>query len=161
MVGTSVEVGTGRAQAERVRALLGHMDDSTDGPHQSQPDLLSVPRTATEADDIRTVMDYLGLSPTSPELLTITGLGPVAITAILRGRSRVGRSRRRHIRVVAAVIERLAAGRGASTGTGWRGTPAAGWLSAARISTSRGVRSPLEILADADLASEALDDLMR
>jgi hypothetical protein len=106
-------------------------------------------------------MSYFGLAATSPELLKITGLGSSAIVEILQRLDHSDTSRRHHIGVVAAVVERLAAGRAASTGSGLRRSQASDWLTKARISTSRGDLSPLEILADADLAKEALDDLMR
>lgn len=115
----------------------------------------------TEADDLRTLLDYLGLAQSSPEAQRISGLTKSGISEVLGGKRTRDTGRRRHIGIVANVIEELAAVREASTGTPRRGASAVGWLHTATVQTSAGGRTPLEVLADTDLALEALSDLRR
>jgi transcriptional regulator with XRE-family HTH domain len=122
---------------------------------------MPVPTLTTEADDVRAIVRYLGLAQSSREALEITGLSKSAISEVLSGRRRRDTARRRHIAIAAEVIRRLADARRASTTTSERGASAIGWLHTARVETSRGPRTPLEVLADTDLAMEALAELTR
>lgn len=113
------------------------------------------------AADLRGILDYLELAPTSTEIQRITGLSAAQIEKALRGDIAGDAERREHIAIVASVVGDLAAVRVASTGSRSRGQPAADWLRGARVETSRGILSPLELLSDPLLAREALDLLRR
>jgi hypothetical protein len=115
----------------------------------------------SEAEDIRTIIVYLGLGQSSEEARQITGLTKSAISEVLNGRRTRDTSRRRHIAIVAAVVRHLAAGRRAAAGTESRGTTAVGWLHTARVETSRGTKTPIVVFADTNLAKEALNTLKR
>lgn len=115
----------------------------------------------SEADDLRTIIVYLGLSQSSEEAQQITGLAKSAISEVLSGRRRRDTARRRHIAIVAAVVRQLAEGRQAATGTGARRITAIGWLHTAAVETSRGTKSPILVFGDTDLVKEALDGLRR
>jgi hypothetical protein len=126
-------------------------------PRQAGPQL----PPPSDADDIRTIIRYLGLIPSSEATQRITGLTAPAIKAALtRGRP-VEPAARIHLQTVANVIERLAAARAAATGSRDRPMPAALWLELAAVETSRGRVSPIDILADQELCDELLADLMR
>ena len=114
----------------------------------------------TEAEDLRTIVEYLGILPSSPEVHSITGLTE-AIADLLTGRRVRPTRRHTHIAVVASVIRRLAEARQAATLTADRGASAMGWLHTAQISTSVGIQTPLAVLSDTSLALEALDGLER
>lgn len=115
-----------------------------------------VPRFGSEADDLRLIFGYLRIPPTGPEAQRITGLGKSTISEILAGK-RVRNSRRRpHIALVAELIRDLQSARRAATGSQERGASASGWLHAGRVETSRGVRSPLSVLAETDLVREQI-----
>ena len=121
-----------------------------------RPALTLAPRFSGEADDLRQIFDYLRIPPTGPEAQRITGLGKSTISEILTDQ-RVRDSRRRpHVALVAELIGDLKRARRASTGTLNRGGSASGWLHAGRVETSRGVRTPLEVLADSELVREQL-----
>jgi hypothetical protein len=122
---------------------------------------LEIPEMRSEAEDIRTIIDYLGISQSSSEAKRITGLTKSGLSEVLAGRRRRDTSRRVHIAVVAAIVRGLSAARLASTGERERGRSAIGWLHAGRVDTSVGRRSPLDVLSDDALAVEALDDLWR
>lgn len=122
---------------------------------------MPVPNLTAEAEDIRTIIGYLGLSQSSEEVQQITGLAKSAISEVLSGQRPRDTSRRRHIAIVAAVVKRLSEGRRAATRTSSRGKSAVGWLHTAPVVTSRGIKTPIQVLADTDLAKEALYDLMR
>ena len=115
----------------------------------------------SEADDLRTIIGYLGVGQSSEEALLITGLAKSAISEVLSGRRTHDTARRRHIAVVAAVVRHLAEGRRAATGTVDRRVTAVGWLHTAAVKTSRGTKTPILVLADTDLAEEALTELQR
>jgi hypothetical protein len=115
----------------------------------------------SEADDLRTIIVYLGLGQSSEEAQQITGLAKSAISEVLSGRRRRDTARRRHIAIVAAVVRQLAEGRQAATGTGARRLTAIGWLHTAAVETSRGTKSPILVFGDTDLVKEALDGLRR
>ena len=68
---------------------------------------------------------------------------------------------RRHIAIVAAVIERLAEARTAATGGRHREKDARFWLHTRSVDTRQGVKAPIEILADSDLAIVFLRELLR
>ena len=51
----------------------------------------------SEADDLRTIIVYLGLGQSSEEAQQITGLAKSAISEVLSGRRRRDTARRRHI----------------------------------------------------------------
>lgn len=122
---------------------------------------LAPPTFTTEAEDLRTILDYLGLPQSSQEAQRISGLAKSGISEVLGGKRARDTSRRRHLGIVASVIRELAAVREASTGTPRRGASAVSWLHTATVRTSAGQRTPLEVLADTDLALEALSDLRR
>ncbi len=127
-------------------------DTPQPGPHRPPP---------SDADDIRTIIRYLGLIPSSEATQRITGLSVPAIKAALtRGRP-VDPVARLHLQTVANVIERLADARTAATGSPDRPMPAALWLELATVETSRGRMAPIDILADQELCDELLADLMR
>ena len=65
----------------------------------------------SEADDLRTILIYLGLGQSSEEALQITGLAKSAISEVLSGRRRRDTARRRHIAMVAAVGRARRSGR--------------------------------------------------
>ncbi len=114
------------------------------------------PRFSTEADDLRLIFEYLRISPTGPEGQRITGLGKSTISEILAGQ-RVRDSRRRsHVALVAELISDLRQARRSGTGSADRRATAIGWLHAGRVETSRGIRSPIELLADTELVREQL-----
>lgn len=115
----------------------------------------------TEAEDLRAIVDYLGILPSSPEAQSITGLTESAIADLMSGHRVRPTSRRAHIGVVASVIRRLVEVRQTATLTTNRGGSALGWLHTAQISTSIGIKSPLAVLSDTSLAIEALDGLER
>lgn len=115
----------------------------------------------SEADDLRTIIVYLGLGQSSEEAQQITGLAKSAISEVLSGRRRRDTARRRHIAIVAAVVRHLAEGRRAATGTDARRITAVGWLHTAAVETSRGTKTPILVFADTDLANEALSGLWR
>jgi hypothetical protein len=115
----------------------------------------------SEADDLRTIIVYLGLGQSSEEAQQITGLAKSAISEVLSGRRRRDTARRRHIAIVAAVVRELAEGPQAATGTGARRITAIGWLHTAAVETSRGTKSPILVFGDTDLVKEALDGLRR
>jgi hypothetical protein len=115
----------------------------------------------SEAEDVRAIIEYLGLAQSSPEAQRITGLGKSAISEVLSGH-RVGNTNRRtHIAIVAAIVRRLSSGRETATGSAERGKSAIGWLYTARVETSSGARSPLDVLSDTSLALESLGGLER
>lgn len=70
---------------------------------------------------------------------------------------------RRQFETAAALIERLRQGRSAATGSDEWGISVEEWLHSGRIPTSRGIKSPLEILSDTSLAIDrpARPDAMR
>lgn len=115
----------------------------------------------SEADDIRTIIVYLGVGQSSEEAQQITGLAKSAISEVLSGRRRRDTARRRHVAIVAAVVRLLAEGRRAATETDARRTTAVGWLHTAAVETSKGTKTPILIFADTDLAQEALNGLKR
>jgi hypothetical protein len=115
----------------------------------------------TEAEDLRTIVEYLGILPSSPEVQSITGLTESAIADLLSGRRVRSTRRHTHIAVVASVIRRLAEARQAASLTADRGDSAMGWLHTAQLSTSVGIQTPLAVLSDTSLALEALDGLER
>jgi hypothetical protein len=116
---------------------------------------------SSEAEDLRTIIVYLGLGQSSPEAQQITGLTKSAISEVLTGRRTRDTARRRHIAIVAAVVRHLAEGRRAATGTKSRRMTAVGWLHTAAVETSRGTKTPILVFADTDLAREALSALRR
>jgi hypothetical protein len=122
---------------------------------------LQAPVLTAEAEDVRTILGYLRLTQSSPEAQEITGLSKSAISELLSGKRIRDTARRRHIAYVAGIVKELSSARFASTGTRDRGKSAIGWLHTARVDTSRGQKSPLELLADTDLTIEALDQLHR
>ena len=122
---------------------------------------LAPPIHTSEADDLREILGYLGISQSSTEARAITGLSKSAISEVLRGRRTRDTNRRTHIAVVAEVMRHLQTARAAATGAPERGRSAIGWLHATRAETSRGMESPLTILSDTSLALEALDGLNR
>ena len=122
---------------------------------------LDPPELTSEAEDIQSILDYLGVMQSSSEVLRITGLSKSGISEVLNGRRRRETARRAHIAVVAEIVRGLAGAREVGTGDGKRGKSATGWLHAARVDTSVGPRSPLAILSDDALALEALDGLRR
>jgi hypothetical protein len=118
------------------------------------------PTSRSEADDLRLIVDYLGIRPSSLECRRITGLSKTSISDLLHG-NRKGSSRRRtHIATVAEIVAILSAARLAATGESTRG-PWSRWLHVGQIRTSTGVRTPLEVLSDDALAREILADLQR
>jgi hypothetical protein len=121
---------------------------------------VSDPDRDQAAEDLRAIVEYLGLNPSSADLQEITGLDEVALSAGLLGGGIEELSRRRHVAIVATVVRHLAAARQIAAGQTDRGTSASGWLHSARIETSRGIRSPIQVLADPVLAAEALNDQM-
>lgn len=122
---------------------------------------MPAPSLTAEAEDIRTIIGYLGLSQSSDEVQQITGLAKSAISEVLGGQRARDTARRRHIAIVASLVTRLSQGRRAATGASARGKSAVGWLHTARVATSRGDKTPLQVLADTNLAIEALNDLVR
>ncbi len=125
------------------------------------PDDFPAPSFTSETDDLQTILSYLGIQQSSTEAQRITGLSKSAISEVLSGKRPRDTHRRRHIAIVASVIHELSSARSASTGSPERGKSAIGWLHAAAVHTSRGQVAPLEVLADTDLALEALDGLRR
>ena len=121
--------------------------------------VLPTPVHTSEVDDVRAIVEYLGIPQSSEEVQSITGLTKSAISELLAGQRVRDTHQRRHIAIVATVIRRLREVREASTGTPERGQSALGWLHSARVVTSRGSKTPIEILADSSLALEALDGL--
>ena len=121
---------------------------------------MGLPPTRTEADDVRLIVRYLGIRPSSWECQIITGLSKSSISDLLNGKRSRGTRRQRHIAIAAEVVERLAAARIAATGTDSR-VPSTRWLRSAQVATSRGTRTPLEVLGDSELASEVLEGLRR
>lgn len=119
------------------------------------------PQIPSEADDILAIIDYLDIGPYSDELQVITGLSPATMLAVLSGRRRRRTARRGHIATVADLVRRLSAGRWAATGDGSRGGPVYAWLYLMQVSTSQGLKRPIDILADPDLANQQLQELMR
>lgn len=115
----------------------------------------------TEADDIYAIIGYLGLTPTSEELARITGLTTGVILHVLSGSSTEQSPMRGHIAIVAAVIDRLAEGRMAATGSNTRDTDPRAWVHTPSVETAEGLIAPIEILADADLAISFLRKLSR
>ena len=115
----------------------------------------------TELEDIGTIFGYLGLDASSAAAQRILGLTQSQISDVVTGRGVRDPSTRRHIATVAAVIERLAAARAASTGSRYRIAPADVWLELAAVETSQGLRTPVEILADRELCNEVLRELTR
>ena len=115
----------------------------------------------TEAEDLRAIVEYLGILPSSPEAQSITGLTEAAISDLLSGRLVRPTSRHAHIAVVASVVRRLVDARQAATLSTDRGGSVLGWLHTAQISTSVGIQTPLAVLSDTSLALEALDGLER
>lgn len=122
---------------------------------------LPLPELTTEAEDIRAIIGYLGLAQSSSEIQQITGLAKSAISEVLSGQRTRDTSKRRHIAIVAAVVRRLSQGRRAATGSNARGQSAVGWLHTAPVATSQGRLTPLQVLADTELAKEALLELTR
>jgi hypothetical protein len=122
---------------------------------------ITVPVLTSESEDVRAILAYLGLPQSSVEASRITGLSKSAISDVLSGKRTRDTHQRRHIAVVATVIQELAATRSAATGSADRGKSAIGWLHTAAVETSRGSVTPLEVLSDTDLALEALDGLRR
>jgi hypothetical protein len=68
---------------------------------------------------------------------------------------------RGHIAIVAAVIDRIAEGREAATGSSTRDTDTRAWLHTPSVGTPLGLITPIEILADPDLAIAFLRSLLR
>jgi transcriptional regulator with XRE-family HTH domain len=124
-------------------------------------DVRRVEEQVSEADDLRAILEYLGVGQSSAEATTITGLSKSAISEVLSGKRRRDTSRRRHIAIVAAVTRELGAARSAATASSDRGASAIGWLHTAAVETSRGRKTPLDLLRDTKLALEALDELRR
>ncbi len=116
--------------------------------------------TPSEADEILVIAAYLGIEELSAEIQAIVGQTGTTISDLPSGRRRKDAEMRGHIDTVTAVIERLRNARSASTGRDERDTAAGEWLRSARIPTSRGIKSPLEILGDTSLAMDALRDLL-
>ena len=112
------------------------------------------------AHDLRAIVEYLGLSPSDQDMHAITGLDQATISAGLLGGGIDDVARRSHVTAVATVIRHLKAGRQIATGEADRGSSASGWLHSARVETSLGLRTPLEVLSDPVLALEVLNDLM-
>lgn len=119
------------------------------------------PKRTSEAEDLRQILGYLGLAQSSAEAVQITGLTKSAISEVLGGRRKRDTSRRRHIAIVAALIDRLAEGRHAAAGVTGANRSAIGWLHTARVATTRGQVTPLQLMADTELVMEALDELTR
>jgi hypothetical protein len=129
---------------------------------RSDPDDPSLPPPEfTDADEIRTVIRYLGLIPSSEVTQRITGLSVPAIKAALTRGQPVDPAVRPHLRTVATVIRRLAEARAAATGSRDRPMPGDLWLELATVETTRGRLSPIDILADQELCDELLAELMR
>jgi hypothetical protein len=117
-------------------------------------------KTPSEADDIVAIIDYLDIGPYSDELQVITGLSQATLLAVLSGQRHRRTARRGHVATVAELVRRLSAGRLAATGDGSRGGPIYAWLYLMQVSTSQGLKRPIDILADPGLASEQLQALM-
>lgn len=81
------------------------------------------------------------------------------LLAVMSGQRRRRTRPRGHITIVAALVRRLTAGRWAAIGDGSRGGPIYSWLYLTQVSTSQGLKRPIDILADPVLASERLQDL--
>ena len=116
---------------------------------------------SSAADDLRAILSYLGIEASSRDALRITGLTASSLSDALAGKPVRNVTRRRHIAVVASLVRDLAAARTAATGEPQRPLPARRWLHSTVVVTSAGPRSPIEILSDAGLALEALDELRR
>lgn len=101
------------------------------------------------------------MAQSSAEIQQITGLTKSAISEVLSGRRTRDTAKRRHIAIVAAVVTRLSEGRRAATGTTDRAQSAIGWLHTAQVDTTGGVMTPIQVLADAALAEQALVELMK
>ncbi len=119
------------------------------------------PTTTSEVDDIVAIIDYLDIGPYSGELQWITGLSQATLLAVLTGHRHRRTARPDHIATVAELVRRLSAGRLAAIGDGSRGGPIFSWLYLTQVSTSQGLKRPIDILADPVLASEQLQKLMR
>lgn len=122
---------------------------------------MNLPQAPSEADDIVAIIDYLDIGPYSGELQVITGLSQATLLAVLSGQRHRRTARRDHIATVAELVRRLSAGRLAAIGDGSRGGPIYAWLYLTQVSTSQGLKRPINILADPDLAREQLQELMR
>lgn len=103
----------------------------------------------------------LGVEPTGQEIQRITNLTKSALTTLLNSPDASGSTEDPRIATVVTLLRKLVEARVAATGTTDRGKSTAAWLHAASVRTSRGTQSPIDILADADLATEALNDLLR
>jgi len=119
------------------------------------------PTTPSEVEDIVAIIDYLDIGPYSDELQVVTGLSQATLLAVMSGQRRRRTPRRGHIATVAELVRCLSAGRFAATGDGSRGGPIYSWLYLTQVSTSQGLKRPIDILADPILASEQLQELMR
>lgn len=113
------------------------------------------------ADDLRAILDYLGLAPDDPEMVLITGLPPADLDRVLQGSGDVPERIRHHIGITAAIVRVLAAGREAATGSRHRPASARDWLHTGQVLTSRGLLAPIDVLSDTALAEEALDEMQR
>lgn len=122
---------------------------------------LPTPVHTSEREDLELVVRYLGLPQSSTEIQQITGLSKSAISEILNDQRVRDTRQRRHLAIVAELIRQLRASRKAVTGSAERGKSALGWLHSARVATSRGTRTPLEVLSDTHLALEAIGDTWR
>jgi hypothetical protein len=94
-------------------------------------------------------------------MMLITGLSPADLDRVLEGMSDAPERIRHHIGIAAAIVRVLAAGREAATGSRHRPASARDWLHTGQVLTSRGLRSPIDVLSDTVLAEEALDELQR
>ncbi len=115
----------------------------------------------TDGDNLAEILSYLDLLPTSEEAQRITGLTEATISDVLRGQPIPDAAARGHIEVVTELVGLLAQGRAAGTGSADRGVSAKSWLRSGAVATSRGTRTPIEILTDSDLAAEMLRGLRR
>ena len=109
----------------------------------------------TEKEDLDTIADYLQVEPTGTEMQRITGLSASTLSAVLKGQTASSR-RREHTAIVGALIRAMARHRELATGSPERPRSAKGWLYAAVVKTPHGAKRPIEILADTNLAWEAL-----
>jgi hypothetical protein len=115
----------------------------------------------SDSDNLEAIIGYLDLPQASEEVQRITGLTESAIVDVLRGQAIEDTAQRRHVEVVAQVLRLLADARLSATRSAERGKPAAGWLHSGLVTTGRGSKTPIEVLADADLAAAALVALRR
>lgn len=117
--------------------------------------------TPSEADETLAIAAYLRIDEMSAEVQAIVSLSESTNPDLMSGRHQGATKMRGHIDTAAALIERLNQARPAAMGVDDRGASAEEWLHSARIPTSRGIKSPFEILADTSLAMDALGELLR